>query len=158
RQLHPVVESAPLQVVADPLSVDNACEEMHLLVGGGPTNQVRCPAGRPCSPRGIYLNELEALGDNTAIPTPVRAAMDDCVLQVHKDAGRGGEVVVVDEDSPLAQKAVVALDGEVDRAVQQRVARRDVLGEGAPFDGDQSLLEGDPLVAAEQGRSQADLA
>ena len=58
----------------------------------------------------------------------------------------------------MAQEAVVALDDQVDRAVEQRMARGDVLGERSPFDGDEFLLEGHPLVAAEHRRAEADLA
>ena len=67
-------------------------------------------------------------------------------------------VVLVDQHRALPEQAAVALDDQVDRPVEQRMAGRDVLRHRSSPGRDELLLERDPLVPAQQGSSPADLA
>ena len=67
------------------------------------------------------LDELEALGDDLALPVVELARVLDRVLEVDERAGLLALVGVGDEDRALLEQRPVALEHEVDRRVEERV-------------------------------------
>jgi len=78
------------------------------------------------------------------------------MLEEDEEARLVATVLLVDQHAAATKKVAVALQRQVDHRVEQRVARTDERRQGLAERGDEVLLEGDPLVAAEHGLASAD--
>ncbi|HEV8652924.1 MAG TPA: hypothetical protein VG276_26930 [Actinomycetes bacterium] len=144
---HAVVEASRLQVVTHPPAIEDRPGHLQLLGRGRPAVEIGRPAGAARAAVLVDLDELEALGHDPPVAAPVEAPVLDGVLQVDEHAGSLSGVALVHQHGALDEQAGVALDDEVDRAVEQRMPGAAELGERPAVDGDQLLVEGDALVA-----------
>ena len=105
---------------------------------------------------GVQLQVEQALGDDPARSGGGQAGVLDRVLQVEQHPGRGTRVSLVDQDGAPAEQVAVALEGQVQGGVEERMARVDEGGQGLTLKGHQPLLEGDPLVPRQDRVAGAD--
>ena len=78
---------------------------------------------------GIHLDVQHPLGDDAPLAGSREAGVLDGVLQVEEHARGGAWVALVDQHRAAAQQVAVALQGEVDGGIEQRVAGADEGGE-----------------------------
>ncbi len=78
------------------------------------------------------------------------------MLQIEQHARRGAGVALVDQHGAALQQVAVALQGEIDDSVEQRVARADEGGQRLALRRNQGLLEGDAFVARQHGFADTD--
>src|SRR5690606_2998799 len=81
----------------------------------------------------------------------------DRVLEVEDEPWLFAGVALVDEDGSAPQEVAVALEGEVERRVEEGVAGADEGREGLARRRDQLLLEGEPFVALGDRLADPDL-
>ena len=79
------------------------------------------------------------------------------MFQIDQRADFFAGIGLIDQDGPPFQKVAVPLDDEIDGRFQQGMAGADECGQGFARDGDQFLLEGDALVALQNGIAPSDL-
>ena len=127
-----------------------------LLGSAGPEIQV----GRP--PGGLAMPSGSTLTNSNRLDTTRRLPAGRYGRQRRSVAGRRAPVacrpdLFVDQHRALPEQAVVALDDQVDRPVEQGMAWRHVLGKRPALDRDEIFLEGHALVPAQEGSAEADL-
>jgi hypothetical protein len=101
----------------------------------------------PCLACFIQLDVEHTSRHGTSLAGPRRGRVLDGVLQVEQHAGGVARIALVHEHAAAAEQVAVAFQGEVERRVEQRVARADKCGERLALRRDERLFEGDALVA-----------
>ena len=109
-------------------------------------------------PVGVHLDVEHAPRDGAALARRQQARVLDGVLEVEEHARARAGVALVHQHRAALQEIAVALEREVERGVEQRVARADEGRERLALRRDQVLLEGDALVARQHRIARADLA
>ena len=99
---------------------------------------------------------MELLCDDLVVAVAIGAAVLDRLVQGDEDAQAVALIARINQDRALLHQIAVALEDEVDRGVEQRVAGADEGRDRGP--GDLGLVEADALVAREHRRASADLA
>ena len=122
-----------------------------------PVVEIRGRTGVRCLSVGIDFDELHPLGHDAAIAGAVGAGVLDGVFQEEQSARLVGLIGVIDKNRPAFQQVAMPLDDEVERGIEQRMAGADKASERLAGKADEALLEGDPLVARENGFSASDL-
>ena len=105
---------------------------------------------------GIRLNELQLPGDHAAVAGLVGASVLDGVLQIEERADCFARVVGVHQDRAALQEVPIALQDEIDGCGEEWLARTDERGQRLAGNGAEGLLEGDPLILAQDGLADAD--
>ena len=112
-------------------------------------------AGLAC---GIHLHVEHLLGDRAAVAILEQARVLDGVLQIKEHARRRAGVALVHQHRAAPQKVAVALERQVERGIEQRMAGADESGERLALRRDQRLLKGDALVARQYRLARSDQA
>ena len=115
------------------------------------------PARHSSPRRSADFDELHPLGNDAAIPGSVDPGVLDGVFEVEQRSGLVAFVRVIDQDRTAFQQVAVPLDDEVERGIEQRMAWADEGRQWLAGNADKGLLEGDPLVALQDGLAAADL-
>jgi len=127
-QLHPVIECLLLQVIAHPPPLDNRSEQGQFILVHRPIVEIRSPSSSAGHTFRVNIDELEAFGDHPASARGDGTTVDYGVLEVHQNSRRLAGIGFVNQHGSLSECRVMTLDDEVDRAVEQRMARSEVLG------------------------------
>ena len=107
---------------------------------------------------GVHLDVEHAPRDGAALARWQQARVLDGVLQGEEHARARAGVALVHQHRAALQQIAMALEREVERGVEQRVARADEGRERLALRRDQVLLEGDALVARKHRIARTDLA
>ena len=99
---------------------------------------------------------MQLAGNDLGLAVAVGAAVVQRLIEDDENAQALTCIARVDQDRALLHQLAVALEGEIDRGVEHRVAGADEGGNRRP--GDVRLVEADALAAGEHGRAGADLA
>src|SRR5690606_8808620 len=153
-----VGEGGMFEVAADPRA-RRGIEDLPrrgLVLGEGAEVEVWRVVQVACRPVLRHLDVEHPLRDDARLPRPRGASVLDRVLEVEDEPGLLAGVALVDEDGTTAQEVAVALEGEVERRVEEGVTGADEGREGLARRRDQILLVGDPLVALEDRLADPD--
>ena len=113
------------------------------------------PHSSPLTPR-PGLDIEHPLGDDPPLTHASQARVLDGVLQIEQHSWCGAWVALVDQHGAAFEQVAIALQGEVDDGIKQRMAGADEGGERLALGRDQGLLEGDTLVARQYRFADAD--
>ena len=122
-ELDPVADRGVLNVGTDPSAVDHGCQKRDLLGAGVTKVEVGGPSGGAADSLGVDADELETPGYDPAVTGPVGPAVDHRVLKVDERTRSRPRVMIVHQHCTLLEQVAVALEREVDRRVEQRMAR-----------------------------------
>src|SRR5581483_7852940 len=99
--------------------------------------------------RRIDLDELQLTGNDASVAGAIGPRVLDGVLEIEQHTRGIAVIVGIDQDRSILQEVAIAFEDEIDRSVEQGVARAHERRERLPGNADEVLLEGDPLVALE---------
>ena len=156
QMLDGVADHPALEVPGEPWLLEPRCDRRALGLARRPVVEVGRGAGIAQGAVLEQLDEVELPGDDLVTAVAVGAAVLDRLVEGDEDAQAVALIARIDQDRALLHQIAVALEGEVDGGVEQRVAGADEGGDRGP--GDMGLVEADALVAREDRRAGADLA
>ena len=96
------------------------------------------------------------LGDDAALPRRCQACVLDGVFQIEQDPRLCTGIALINQHRAAFQKIAMALKGEVDDGVEQRMTRADEGGQRVTLWRYQRLLKGNALIARQHGFTDAD--
>src|ERR1035438_5762978 len=129
REPDPMADRGVFKVSADPSATYHPRQKCGLPGNGGTKVEVRRPSGGASVTLGIDADELEALGHDPAITGLVGTAVDHRMLQVDQHVWHHARIVFFDQHRAPPEQAVVTLDDQVDRPVEQRMTWCQVLSQ-----------------------------
>src|ERR1022692_462256 len=153
----PMAHRGVFKVSADPSTIDHMRQKCDLRGGGGAKIKVGRPSGGAGGALGVNTDELEAPGHDPAVTGLVSAAINDRMLQIDQHVRHHARIVLVDQHGTLPEQAVVALDDQVHRPVEQRMTWCHVLSQRPALRQDETLLKRHALVLAQHGSTRTDL-
>src|SRR5690348_15662970 len=109
-----------------------------------------------CLTGGVELDVQHALGDDAPFAGAREAGILDRVLEEEDDLRLRSLIAVVNQNRASPKKIAVALDRQIDRRVEQRMAGTDECRQRLARRRDERLLERDTLVAGQDRLADAD--
>ena len=111
-----------------------------------------------CLACGIQLHVEHLLGNRAAVAILEHARILNGVLQIEEHARRRAGVTLVNEYRAAPQKVAMAVERQIKRGIEQRMAGANEGGERLALRCDQGFLKGDALVARQHRFARSDQA
>ena len=107
---------------------------------------------------GVELDIEHPLGDDAALARARQVRVLDRMLEIEQHARPGAGIALVHQHGAAPEQVAVALEGEIDDRVEQRMTRADEGGQRLARRRHERFLEGDALVARQHRLADADQA
>ena len=155
---HGVALRLLFQFAGNPRTLGPIENRLHVRFAFGqrPVVEIGCIMHMARGAIGVELHIEHPFGDDAAFTGSREARILNRMLEIEQHTRPGAGITFIHQHSAALQKIAVALKGEVDDRVEQRMARADEGGQRLTLRRHQRLFEGDALVARQHRFADAD--